>query len=132
AFRKALSEHGFVEGKSVAFQWRRAGSEYNRFRALADGLFRLHGSAIFSYGGTVGALAAQATPTTIPGVFLREWRARRLRPRCEPEPPGPKPDRPYLSFYRVGGNAAGAVERIGAKGVCDCDARQSDQSGHRF
>ena len=40
AFRQGLNETGYVVGQNVSFEHRAAGSEYDRFRAMADDLVR--------------------------------------------------------------------------------------------
>src|SRR5262249_38279424 len=40
AFRQGLNETGYVVGQNVAFEHRAAGSEYDRFRVMADDLVR--------------------------------------------------------------------------------------------
>jgi putative tryptophan/tyrosine transport system substrate-binding protein len=52
AFRQGLNEIGFVVGQNVAFEHRAAGSEYDRFRAMADDLVRRQVAVIFATGGT--------------------------------------------------------------------------------
>jgi len=69
AFRRGLSEYDLVEGKNVAFEWRRAGPEYERFRELTAELVQRRVSVIFAYGGTAAAVAAKAATSTIPVVF---------------------------------------------------------------
>jgi putative ABC transport system substrate-binding protein len=60
AFRQGLGETGYVVGQNVAFEHRAAGSEYSRFRAMADDLVRNQVAVIFATGGTAAALAAKA------------------------------------------------------------------------
>jgi putative tryptophan/tyrosine transport system substrate-binding protein len=69
AFRQGLNEVGYVEGRNVAFEHRAAGSEYDRFRAIADELVRRQVAVIFANGGTAAALAAKGATTSIPVVF---------------------------------------------------------------
>jgi putative ABC transport system substrate-binding protein len=64
-----LNEVGYVEGRNVAFEHRAAGSEYDRFRAIADELVRRQVAVIFANGGTAAALAAKGATTSIPVVF---------------------------------------------------------------
>jgi putative ABC transport system substrate-binding protein len=69
AFRQGLNETGYVVGQNVAFEHRAAGSEYDRFRAMADDLVRHQVAVIFATGGTAAALAAKAATRSIPIVF---------------------------------------------------------------
>ena len=68
-FRQGLNEAGYVVGQNVAFEHRAAGSEYERFRAMADDLVRRQVAVIFATGGTAAALAAKAATSTSPIVF---------------------------------------------------------------
>jgi putative tryptophan/tyrosine transport system substrate-binding protein len=69
AFRQGLNETGYAVGQNVAFEHRAAGSEYDRFRAMADDLVRRRVAVIFATGGTAAALAARTATSTIPIVF---------------------------------------------------------------
>jgi putative tryptophan/tyrosine transport system substrate-binding protein len=69
AFRQGLNETGYVVGQNVAFEHRAAGSEYDRYRAMADDLIGRQVAVIFVTGGTVAALAAKDATSTIPIVF---------------------------------------------------------------
>src|SRR5262249_636189 len=69
AFQQGLSDTGYIVGQNVAFEHRAAGSDYDRFNAMANDLVRRQVAVIFATGGTIAAFAAKNATSTIPIVF---------------------------------------------------------------
>jgi putative ABC transport system substrate-binding protein len=70
AFRRGLSESGYLEGRNVSIQYRQADGNYDRLSEFAAELVSLRASLIVASPSSPAALAARKATSTIPIVFL--------------------------------------------------------------
>jgi putative ABC transport system substrate-binding protein len=70
AFRQALKDGGYIEGRNVGIYFRSADGQTERLVTLAGDVVGRRPTMIVATGGGAAALAAYATTTTIPIVFV--------------------------------------------------------------
>jgi putative tryptophan/tyrosine transport system substrate-binding protein len=93
AFRQALKEAGYIEGRNVEIYFRSADGQTDRLITLAGDIVGRRVALIVTTGGGAAAIAAYAATTTIPIVFVNG---------VDPVTSGL-----VISLNRPGGNATG-------------------------
>jgi len=69
AFRKGLSETGFIDGRNVSIQFQAANNDPRRLAELAADMVRQRVDVILASGGAPSARAAKAATASVPIVF---------------------------------------------------------------
>jgi putative ABC transport system substrate-binding protein len=95
AFRQALAEQGFIEGRNVTIDFRWGEDDVSRLPALAADLVQRHVAVIVA-GGSSAAVVAKAATKTIPIVFSAGT--------------DPIANGLVAAFNRPGGNATGTIQ----------------------
>ena len=93
AFRQALKDAGYIEGRNIAIYFRSADGQTDRLVTLAGDIIGRRVAVIVTTGGGAAALAAYAATTTISIVFVNG---------VDPVSSGL-----VMSLNRPGGNATG-------------------------
>jgi putative tryptophan/tyrosine transport system substrate-binding protein len=70
AFSDGLKENGYIEGETIAIEYRWGEGRNDRLPALAEDLVAHHAAAILAAGGTEPARVAMSVTKTIPIVFI--------------------------------------------------------------
>src|SRR6516225_7639410 len=128
-FRKGLSETGYVEGQSVAIEFRWANNQIDRLPELAADLVRRRVAVIATPLSTPAALAAKAATASIPIVFGVGTDPGASGSSAELQPAGRERHRYRPAKLGAWSKAVWALASAVAASRAFCCARSPRQSG---
>jgi putative ABC transport system substrate-binding protein len=119
--RRGLNQTGYIEGRNLVIEYRWAGNQADRLPALATDLVQLRVAVIVS-AGLVATLAAKATATSIPILFVVGADPVQLGLVASLNLPGGNLTGFSNVISELGAQGTRAVARVGAR---HCDDRLS-------
>src|SRR5262249_22431535 len=114
AFREALKDAGYTEGRNAAIYFRSADGQTDRLVTLAGDIVGRRVAVIVTTGGG-GPGPSGLRAATTDSNCVRKWRrSGRIRSSHEPQSAGPQRDRGVYLSAGAGGKATGAPPRAGS------------------
>ncbi len=127
AFRRGLSDEGFMEGCNVSIEFRWAGGRYEEMPAIAAELVSRQVTVLVAVGGEPSALAAKAATSAIPIVFTAGGDP--VKSGCQSQSAGWKRHGHQPADHCTGGEAARVAPRVGPARGRNRRADQSEGGG---